>query len=246
MLWKCNFSYKHYFEVLDYAKKEYTIGTIKEFKKLQKKKKFIILRHDIDYSLDHALRMAEEENAHGLKSTYFVMLHSPMYNALSEDSVSTIKKISRLGHEIGLHYDTAFLPKSRNDTLKSIKKEAMIIEDVCGTRVISVAQHNPTINPRLRNDIITHFFDARSPEINNTCRYISDSMQNWRSGCMCNHIDKEDKLQILTHPIWWSNQHKFRDRILEETIRKETSRISTIINSYRKIYAEYLKQISNR
>lgn len=246
MLWKCNFSYKHYFEVLDYAKKEYVIGTIREFKKLRKKKKFIILRHDIDYSLEHALKMAEEENNHGLKSTYFIMLHNPLYNALTENSISAIKKISHLGHEIGLHYDTIFLPRTRNEALRDIKKEVTILEDICGKRVTSVAQHNPTINPKLKDDIITHFLDARSTEITDTCRYISDSIQNWRSGCMCNHIDKENKIQILTHPIWWSNKHKLRDHILDELIKKENNRIGAIIESYRQIYVEYLKQNSKR
>lgn len=246
MKWKCNFSYKHYFEVLDYAKKKYTIGTVKDFKKLKNRKKFIILRHDIDYSLVHALKLAEEENIHGLKSTYFVMLHNPLYNALSEESLSIIKKISRLGHDIGLHYDTTFLPKSRNTALGTIKKEASILKDICGKEIISVAQHNPTINPKLKYDITINFSDAQNPEIINICRYLSDSVQNWRERCMCNHIDKEDKLQILTHPIWWSNQHIPRDDILRDIVKKENSRIKNIIESYRQIYIRYLKQNSKK
>jgi len=246
MISECNFSYKHYFDVLEYAKTKYTIGTVKEFRKLKKRKKFIILRHDIDYSLEYALKLAEEEKTHGLKSTYFVMLHNSLYNALSEESISIIKKISCLGHDIGLHYDTIFLPKSRSDALRTIKKEAAILEDVCGKEIISVAQHNPTINPKLKYDITINFLDARSPEITNICRYLSDSIQNWRDGCMCNHIDKEDKLQILTHPIWWSNQHKPRDHILKEIVEKENDRIMRIIKSYRQTYTEYLKQNSKK
>jgi hypothetical protein len=246
MNWKCNFSYKHYFEVLDHAKKKYTIGTIKEFRKLKKKNKSIILRHDIDYSLEYALKLAEEENAHDLKSTYFVMLHNSFYNALSEESIAIIKKISHLGHDVGLHYDTVFLPKSRSEALRTIRKEVTILQDICKKEIISVAQHNPTINPKLKYNIAIDFLDARSSEIINDYRYLSDSVQNWRDGCMCNHIDKDDKLQILTHPIWWSDKHKLRDLILDELVKKESDRVRMIIESYRQIYVQYLKKNSKR
>ena len=244
MRWKCNFSYKHYFEVLDYAKEEYAIGTIKEFEKLKKKNKFIILRHDVDYSLHRALKMAEEENVHGLKATYFIMLHNPLYNALSEDAVLIIKKISELGHDIGLHYDTTFLSTTKNEALRIMRKEASILEDICGRKVISVAQHNPTINPKFMRGVITNFVDAYSSKITYACKYISDSVQNWRQGCMCNHIDRVDKLQILTHPIWWSKHHKFRDQILNDIVNEEVNEINAFIDSYRKIYVEYLKRNS--
>jgi hypothetical protein len=246
MHWVCNFSYKHYFEVLDHAKKKHAIGTIKEFQKLRKKNKFIILRHDIDYSIEYALKLAEQENNHGLRSTYFIMLHNPFYNALSAESISIIKKIVSLGHEIGLHYDTLFLPSTKKGALRAIKQEVKILEDICEKEIISVAQHNPTINPELKSDITNYFLDARSSEITSNCRYISDSVQSWRDGCMCTHIDKDDKLQILTHPIWWANEHTPRDHILDLIIEKEDNRIRSIINSYREIYVKYLNQNSKQ
>ncbi len=214
MTWKCNFSFKHYFEVLDYAKEKYSIGPIKEFPRLKKKERFILLRHDIDFSLEYALKMAQAEAEHGLHATYFVLLHSPFYNALSEQGVQAIKNISDLGHEIGLHYDTGFL-KSGIKAASQLKQEALMLGNITGKKIISVTRHNITTTPK-RYIKISGFLDAREPEISVVSTYISDSVQNWRRGCMCNHIDKEEKLQILTHPIWWTGDHKTRKVILNE------------------------------
>ena len=96
----CNFSFDHYFEVLDYAKKSFHIGPIKDFYKLQKKNKFLVVRHDVDFSLDKALEMAELEAKQNISATYFILLHSQYYNALSEQNIKKIKKFIKLEHEI--------------------------------------------------------------------------------------------------------------------------------------------------
>ena len=56
----CEFSCKHYVEVLTLLKQEYFIGTVGEYNKLKQYKKFLILRHDVDFSLYHALKMAKK------------------------------------------------------------------------------------------------------------------------------------------------------------------------------------------
>ena len=89
-------------------KKEFTIGTIGEYEKLRKSKKFLILRHDVDFSLDYALKLAKKEAKNEIKSTYFILLHGEYYNPFDKKNTKIIKEISNLGHEIGLHYDTDF------------------------------------------------------------------------------------------------------------------------------------------
>ena len=39
----CDFSLRHYFEVLDLAKKDYVIGPLKNFANLRKEQKLIIM-----------------------------------------------------------------------------------------------------------------------------------------------------------------------------------------------------------
>ncbi len=102
--WQCNFTLKHYFEVLDYAKEKYSICPVKEFPKLKKKERIIILRHDVDLSLHHALKMARAEAEHGLRATYFVMLRSQFYNVLSEENLP--KFVRKIAFHLNTHVKT--------------------------------------------------------------------------------------------------------------------------------------------
>lgn len=239
MISECNFSYKHYFEVLEHARTKYRIGTVKEFPKLKNKKQYIVLRHDVDLSPDIALRMAEAEAKRNLYATYFILLHSPYYNALSEHNITVIKKISELGHEIGLHYDTTFFKDSKSKIMKQISTELDILSDIINKKVISIVQHNTSVTPGLKKTI-SGFVDPMQSEISRDTLYISDSIQNWRRGCMCNHIDKDDKLQILVHPIWWNEYHKPRNIILEEYRQYENSKFISSVTDMEKIHNQVL------
>ena len=65
----------------------------------------VILRHDIDDSVECALKMAQIEAAEKVKSTYFVLLTSEFYNVASKANKEKILEIKELGHDIGLHFD---------------------------------------------------------------------------------------------------------------------------------------------
>jgi hypothetical protein len=73
---------------------------------METSKKFIILRHDVDLSLSYALKLAKLEAAHGLRVIYFVLLHTDLYNAMSESGTKALHQISDMGHKIVRHIDT--------------------------------------------------------------------------------------------------------------------------------------------
>ena len=60
------------------------------------KKKNILLRHDIDFSLDSAKLIAKKENELKINSTYFFMLSSNMYNVFSETVKILFMKLKNL------------------------------------------------------------------------------------------------------------------------------------------------------
>ena len=60
-------------------------------------KKYLALRHDVDHSLVHAQKFAEAEYLMGIQSTYFVL------PTLADFNPRLIERISRMGHEVGLH-----------------------------------------------------------------------------------------------------------------------------------------------
>src|SRR5581483_2867944 len=67
--------------------------------------RYCILRHDVDYTLYSALKLAHEEAARGIRATYFLLLNSAYYNLLSPSHGYVAAALVRLGHEVGLHYD---------------------------------------------------------------------------------------------------------------------------------------------
>ena len=240
----CEYSLNHYFSVLKSIKDNYTFGTIGDFKKLMKKKKFIILRHDVDFSLDYALEMAKKEAKNGIKSTYFVLLHSPFYNPFDKKNISNIKDIAKLGHEIGLHYDSSFFPKSSKKETELIKKEIRLLEDISGKKIISVAQHIPSETRKIYADLKkAGLTSAQSPEMLKSLKYISDSGHYWREGCMCQHVNKYDRLQILTHPIWWVSGHNSRRKLLDKFESDEKIKLRLQIDSYKKMVHRLLVEL---
>lgn len=68
-------------------------------------KKTIILRHDVDRRPENALMMAQLENEYGIKASYYFRI------VKQSNSPDIIKKISKLGHEIGYHYEDLSIAK---------------------------------------------------------------------------------------------------------------------------------------
>lgn len=237
---ECNFSYKHYFQVLDEAKKEYNIIPVKDVFKFRNDEKLVILRHDVDVSLEHALRIAEMEADHNLRSTYFILFHGTYYNPLSDVNVSSIQSISDLGHEIGLHYDTSFLKGPVTKIIKNITDEVKILENIIDKKITSIVQHDPSTSPELGAKIPRKFLDPMKSTVFKKISYISDSVQNWRRGCMCKHVGNEKQLQILTHPIWWGKIHRSRKIIFQEFIDKEKRKMDLQIEQSQKSHDNYL------
>ena len=155
----------------------------------------VILRHDVDLSLDAALAVAEVEAEEGAWSTWFLMTRSSFYNLASTEGDRALARLRELGHRIGHHgvYPHIDLD-SRFDAV--------------------VAWHNPEPEfmqaeiPGVANVMREPFFD---PE-----RYRSDSNQHWRSGCPHEELARGafDWLQLLTHPEIWA----FEGRTMRETM----------------------------
>jgi len=237
---ECGFTLDHYFEVLEYAKKiGYAIISLREFQSSKKSfGKFIVLRHDIDFSLSYALEMAKLESDRGMRATYFILLHNDFYNVMAGEDSEILRTISKMGHEIALHIDTRFFDL-KEPILPQIDREAGILENVTGKKVVSISQHYPKITPDMPEAVTLKYIYARDPKILKKMEYISDSGRNWRAKCMCNHIGKSDKLQILTHPLWWIATANSRDSTLDrfkidaiKNTEKRVERFRQVVHSY--------------
>jgi hypothetical protein len=218
---ECNFSLNHYFKTLyDYICAGYVI--IPD----AKVNRHIHLRHDVDLSLSYALELAKEEQKHDISSTYYIMLHSSLYNATSPEGMDIIQHIHSIGHKIGLHVDTRSYLQNDLETLSLI----------VGEPVRDWRKHLSNLTPDIEPEPRPAGY-----------KYISDSGMNWREGCFCQQVGKYDKMEILIHPEWWTvspTAKRNRFEIIEDLKQEAKGTVSNLFAGFRDMVQEYMQVVS--
>ena len=226
---KCEFSLNHYREIIELAKdKGYKILPIKKY--VDSNGKTLLLRHDIDFSLEYAYELANFEYDLGICSSYYVLLHAETYNALSPTSMTMIETIHRMGHEIGLHYDSRYSLSHESDILSSIIRKA----------IYSYAQHFPT---GTKQEEYQGLLDVKS--LNKDYKYLSDSGRNWRELCVCHHLEKgkNKKLHICIHPEWWVTNSKTPEDMIHQLWLSLQNKTVRDIQEIKQMLYEYYRDI---
>jgi hypothetical protein len=162
----------------------------------------IIMRHDVDFSIDCALAMAEAEAAHGIRATYFVMLACEHYNLLAKPGRAKIARIRKLGHEIGLHWDSSTYPDEHERVAQVFRHEVAVLGDVSGTPVVSAAQHIPTDSPVFNVEAYIEN-ETYSQRFRERFTYVSDSSMRWRGHTVLDLIGTGVDIHFCSHPEWW-------------------------------------------
>lgn len=199
---KCHFTYKHYIETLEKAKKTHAFYTFGDFPK-HPEKRFIILRHDVDAQMVKALKMARINHDLGIPATFFVRIHGA-YNPFRDPSYAAVLKIAELGHEIGLHYEPMFYAKHHLPVDEIILFEIELLNRMFNIKIKSIAPHMPSLSSQKLDRLKEEFNDPYLPKFFTKIKYISDSNKRWREGCMCQWIEKSEQIQIAIHPHWWN------------------------------------------
>ena len=68
-----DFTTEKYREVINLTKQSYVFRNYTNF---DKKEKFVLWRHDVDFSVHRSFGLAKIENEEGVSATYFIHLHS--------------------------------------------------------------------------------------------------------------------------------------------------------------------------
>jgi hypothetical protein len=144
----------------------------------------LLLRHDVDLSLDAAVTLAELEAAAGAPATYFLMTRSVFYNLASPEGERALARLRELGHRVGLHAVHPHL--DLDDRFDPV-----------------VAWHNP--DPEFMREPLDGAVSAMQTPFFDPGHYRSDSNQHWRSGCPHKELAEGgfEWLQLLTHPEIW-------------------------------------------
>ncbi len=168
---------------------------------------YVLLRHDVDFSVHAAYDLAVIENKFGIRSTYFLLLHSEFYNLLDKENIELIKKIINLGHQIGLHFDSSMYEINNDSSFEGfIQFESNIIRKIFNTEVNAFSFHNPSvIDLKRENFKYAGLINTYATIFKQEIAYCSDSNGYWRHSRLSDFVvsNLNPKVQILTHPEWW-------------------------------------------
>jgi len=171
--------------------------------------RFVLWRHDCDYSLNRAYVLALIEFEEGVESTFFLNPHCEFYNLFEVHQYKIIKDILDMGHHIGLHFDSMFYGEiNQNNLSESILKEADILENLLGVRPKAFSFHNPTdFHMECEEDFYGGLLNCYSKRFKTEVSYCSDSNGYWRFQNLHDVLSQaaDSSLQVLTHPGWWQN-----------------------------------------
>jgi len=178
---RCSFDLAHYRELLGAA---VAGGYRFAFFDAPPRAGEILLRHDVDLSLDAALAMAELESELEAPATYLLMTRSEFYNLSAPSAQQAIDRLRRLGPRVGLHavYPQAE-PEPRLDTV--------------------LAWHSP--DPDYMTARVAGFVNAMQPGYFDPEHYRSDSNQRWRHGCPHEPLARGE-FEWLSGGLMWSDE----------------------------------------
>lgn len=165
----------------------------------------LIIRHDVDFSLTAALSMAKLEAAASITSTYFILLRTEFYNAMSAEGFDALDRIAALGHSIGLHFDAALYARDGNVLDAAIARECGLLEYIVGKSVKVMSFHRPAPELVGEADEWAGRLNAYGPRFVRDMGYCSDSRGAWHNGAPLDHpaVQQGRALQLLVHPFWW-------------------------------------------
>lgn len=208
---QCDFSFRHYGEILQAAlDRGYRFGTYEEMESAEGH--FTVLRHDIDYTPERALRFAQEENARGIRAYYFFQVCCEIYNLRDRKVWEVVQSLHRDGHHVGLHFDLAWNTEIEwEQAAAQCAAEKQLFESLTGVKPCEIISfHNPhKFTHLILNQPVQGMMHSYEKRFFADIKYLSDS-QGWYEGCMCGVYahGKYEKIQLLTHPYIWSESPK--------------------------------------
>lgn len=176
----------------------------------------IVWRHDVEFSVHRALKMAKIEANKGVKAHYFFQIHSEFYNIFEKEIFILAKDIVDHGHYIGLHFDAHFWEIKNKEMLEEkLKIDKNILEDLLSVEINSFSYHNTTPALLSMNDLYYGgMLNVYAKSIRDKYQYCTDSTGIWRYERL-EDVLKDDSvryLQVLTHDGMWQDEATSRGK----------------------------------
>ncbi len=207
----------------------------------------VILRHDIDCSLDDAIPISEIEKNEDVPSSWFVLLKTDFYNPLTTENIKKLRTLQKNGGIIGLHFDesqyTSILRPLLSEGAETeyqeclymlIRKEIEFLSLLLDTEIKAVSMHCPSPEFIKRHMKFPGIVNTYEKTFFQGFKYLSDSCMHWREDVTQIVSDATySRLQILTHAFWYSEKEDGRnDRLRRFCQSACTERYSYFKNYY--------------
>ena len=203
----CPFTLTEYRELLRLAKRRFPVIGYPEYRQHER---FVIWRHDVEYSVPEMSVLARIDAEEGVRSTFFVQLHSEFYHFWERETADHIRQWVAWGHALGLHFDCGYFGDSVFAEIESkILFEKKLLEDTFGTPIESFSYHNPdSRNLRHQTDYGGLVNAYNADFFNGPITYVSDSNGRWRERTVRDVLEdpKTTKAQVNTHDTWWTDE----------------------------------------
>lgn len=163
----------------------------------------IYLRHDVDYSLELAVELAELNNQLGVSGAFCVQLRAQFYNAFERTESQRLLRLRALGQEVGLHYviDPGSVPAADRvatdfDLLRTVVPDATPVFSWHQPTAALLESGEPEVSG-LVNAYSRRFFRGMA--------YLSDSTHRASVEELEAEVAEVDdsELQLLLHPVNW-------------------------------------------
>jgi hypothetical protein len=235
----CNFTRQHYRDILVAAGNlGYRFVSFGDFSPGLARQ--IILRHDIDLSMEAAVDMAAIEADLGVTSVYHFLLSAEVYNLRSQAGRFALEEIRGGGHQLGLHVDPMAICGGRTedpDFYGELEKLFSAASSLMGP-LDSYSLHRPAVTGRA-GDLLPERLSfsvppyAYSTEFMKEIVYRSDSRREWRQGCIHHELPSLEgrSLQLLIHPIWWTDAEISRKELLAQFVGRQMESAGAYLRS---------------
>jgi hypothetical protein len=195
--------------------------------------RYIALRHDIDFAPRLSLELAELEHAVGVVSTFFVLVDGQFYNALDSATISQIRQIHALGHEIGLHF--AASSAIHSDIAHEVAFRLQLLSTIVGAPVRSFSQHDPvnaglaTVELPAGHDVCV---DVHRVVQEHDLLYVSESAMMWRTHTFETALNQNRNLCLLAHPHLWLHPQDDYIALVRDVEAQELQSVSARFDAF--------------
>lgn len=197
--------------------------------------RWVLLRHDVDLSVELAVAFARVNAAEGVRGTFFVLLGSQIYNALSHRSRRAVATLQALGQDVALHVPVPEpMPRDAAGLEAALAREFALASAAFPFLRRAFAWHNPTpevLERSLAHPTMAGWTNAYAAGLRRDVPYLSDSNRRHPVPVFREALGPSGPpaLQLLLHPELWvaggADVHETFANVLVEVLREREAEL---------------------